>query len=136
MQTIEERRAKNAQRAREWRKKHPGDPRKGKRAKYTAQYRETEGYKKAQEKYKNSEKRKATNRLSLRQARLLEPLKSRARDAVKHAVKSGRLQKPKCCQACGNSGLIHGHHEDYSQKLAVIWVCPPCHTKIHKGSKQ
>jgi ribosomal protein S27AE len=48
------------------------------------------------------------------------------------AVKQGKLKKPTVCSMCGKSGLMMGHHNDYSKPLDVIWVCWECHNNIHK----
>ncbi len=52
--------------------------------------------------------------------------------AVTAAVNGGRLVRPTECQVCGaTSNRIHGHHDDYSKPLDVVWVCPLCHRRIH-----
>lgn len=48
------------------------------------------------------------------------------------AVKSGHLVRPETCEVCGAKTHINGHHPDYSQPLVVMWVCQPCHKKLHK----
>lgn len=49
-----------------------------------------------------------------------------------NAVRDGRVEKPDACSVCGNSDtVIHGHHEDYSLPLQVIWCCPLCHKSLH-----
>ena len=58
-------------------------------------------------------------------------VKQKARAAVNYAVKTGKLIRPKSCSVCGNEvKRIEGHHEDYSKKLEVVWVCTPCHKQI------
>lgn len=49
--------------------------------------------------------------------------------AVKAALKTGELTKPKKCSACGSSAPLHGHHEDYDKPLEVEWLCAKCHRK-------
>jgi len=50
-----------------------------------------------------------------------------------NAVRSGRVDKPCACSACGISGVrIHGHHEDYAKPLDVIWLCQTCHFGLHR----
>jgi hypothetical protein len=61
---------------------------------------------------------------------LLHRDKCRAYDAVKYALKKGRLQKG-ACQHCGATEHVHAHHEDYSKPLDVIWLCPSCHLDEH-----
>lgn len=59
--------------------------------------------------------------------------KVRARDALRYAVRSGRIAKPSSCQDCGRSDLvIHGHHHDYAKPLEVVWVCRLCHSRLHR----
>lgn len=50
------------------------------------------------------------------------------------AVRSGKLPKPNRCEGCGRyveRQHLHGHHEDYSQPLAVLWLCHRCHSRRH-----
>ena len=49
---------------------------------------------------------------------------------VSRAIKSGKLKRSDC-EVCGRLTNIQGHHEDYSKPLEVIWLCPPCHKKLH-----
>lgn len=59
--------------------------------------------------------------------------KRSANTMVGNAVRDGKILKPKECSICSVSGVrIHGHHEDYSKPLEVIWCCSQCHTDIHK----
>lgn len=58
------------------------------------------------------------------------PEKARAHDIVKRAKRSGKLI-PKDCEHCGDKEKIQAHHEDYSKPLEVIWLCIPCHHRVH-----
>ena len=49
---------------------------------------------------------------------------------VLRAVRSGRLVK-KPCVVCGDANA-HGHHEDYSKPLIVIWFCDKHHKEHHR----
>lgn len=60
------------------------------------------------------------------------PDRNMAHRAVFVAVRAGRLIKPENCSECGRAGRIHGHHEDYSRPLDVVWLCGRCHGKRHK----
>lgn len=37
------------------------------------------------------------------------------------------------CVVCNNP-KTHGHHEDYSRPLDVVWLCGSCHSMIHHGT--
>jgi hypothetical protein len=50
---------------------------------------------------------------------------------LNNAVRDGHLLKPGFCQGCGNDSKLHGHHEDYSRPLDVIWLCSACHRSLH-----
>jgi hypothetical protein len=59
----------------------------------------------------------------------------RARRAVGQAVAAGRIVKPDRCEDCLSetpSALLHGHHEDYTRRLDVIWLCAECHVARHR----
>lgn len=63
------------------------------------------------------------------------PEKERARSAVSHAIKHGRLRRPEICPNCGEPAgvdaigrsLMQAHHADYSRPLEVEWLCQKCH---------
>jgi len=59
------------------------------------------------------------------------PEKIRAREAVKKAIKSGKLEKG-VCVFCGSED-VQGHHEDYSKPLEVTWLCLKHHRKVDAG---
>ena len=60
----------------------------------------------------------------------------RAREAVKRAVKNGRLQRPTQCTKCHQTKRLYAHHPNYQQPLKVQWLCNPCHRLIHPGTKR
>lgn len=65
--------------------------------------------------------------------RVRYPEKAKAHQLVNEAILSGLLVKPSKCQNCGNFWLkLHGHHEDYSKPLNVMWLCHPCHRMQHR----
>jgi hypothetical protein len=46
----------------------------------------------------------------------------------------GKLrQKP--CRYCGES-RTERHHLDYARPLYVIWLCRPCHLKLHANKRR
>ena len=60
-------------------------------------------------------------------------LRQRARWLVNEAVRGGGLRRPEVCESCWlpDRRLLHGHHEDYSRPLDVIWLCAKCHSRLH-----
>lgn len=71
---------------------------------------------------------KETRKRVARTQRAKHPEKERARTALRHAVRDGKITKEPC-RYCGDL-RSQGHHEDYSKPLDVIWVCDPCHKTI------
>ncbi len=63
------------------------------------------------------------------------PLRARQNLKLRRAVKSGQIKKPSQCYFCGSTGKILGHHTDYLKPLDVVWVCQPCHKKLHNIQK-
>lgn len=58
------------------------------------------------------------------------PLKNKARDDVKTAIRIGKIVK-KVCAVCSSIDSV-AHHHDYSQPLEVIWLCDTHHKEHHK----
>lgn len=60
------------------------------------------------------------------------PEKKHASTLVSRAVRSGKIQKPSSCSACGKTDCrIEGHHHDYNKPLDVAWLCKKCHYAEH-----
>ncbi len=58
--------------------------------------------------------------------------KRAARMAVFYAIEDGELVRPDVCEVCDcPHSEMQAHHTNYGDPLNVIWVCPPCHAKIH-----
>lgn len=57
--------------------------------------------------------------------------KTKAREILNSAVRSGDIIKPTMCEACGKKKKLNGHHEDYSKPLEVEWLCNACHSEKH-----
>ena len=52
--------------------------------------------------------------------------------AVSRAIKSGKLKRQPCIMCSKKTGdLSLGHHEDYDQKLNVVWLCTSHHVRLH-----
>jgi hypothetical protein len=54
---------------------------------------------------------------------------------VYRAIKSGKIVRPDKCLVCAKKCKPEGHHNDYTKKLEVIWVCRQCHLDIHRQHK-
>ena len=68
----------------------------------------------------------------LKRSNLRNREKYLARQDLRRAVFRGKIIKPQNCQKCGIlSDRIEGHHEDYSKRLEVMWLCVECHKRIH-----
>jgi len=81
--------------------------------------------------YQRTEAGKAAGRRAKRKYDAIYPDRIRANQAVRNAVRNGRLIKTPC-SVCGSRYRIHGHHEDYSKLLEVIWLCPKHHKDRHR----
>ncbi len=62
------------------------------------------------------------------------PEKVVAQNAFKVQIRNGGIVRPETCSACGNTGVMAGHHEDYTKPLEVIWLCRSCHKRSHAGT--
>lgn len=60
------------------------------------------------------------------------PEKAQARWRVLDALQAGKLTKQPCA-VCG-ARRVHGHHEDYSKPLDVIWLCTKHHRERHNAT--
>ena len=58
--------------------------------------------------------------------------KKKAEDKLDYAILHNKIIRPDECSVCHKKCIPHGHHFDYTKPLEVIWVCPACHSKIHK----
>ena len=58
--------------------------------------------------------------------RASQPMRTRARRAIQHAVEAGRIGKPEHCQRCGEATpteLLHGHHHNGYARVKSRVVC-------------
>jgi hypothetical protein len=60
------------------------------------------------------------------------PERYKARSAVQHAIRAGKLKRQPCFH-CGAEKAEAHHHKGYAQKfwLDIQWVCSRCHRKLH-----
>ena len=56
-----------------------------------------------------------------------------ARHYLNNAITAGTINREPCTM-CGKE-QAHGHHEDYSKPLLVVWLCSGCHWKLHAQRK-
>jgi hypothetical protein len=97
-------------------------------------YREQPQRKELNERYAKSQRGKEAAIRGRKKWIALNQDKRKAHVLVGNAVRDGRLSKPTKCQICGEEHhRIHGHHEDYTRPLDVVWVCPPCHQAFHRA---
>lgn len=87
---------------------------------------------------KNPEKRRALRNSEKAMASKVAyvaryPEKIRAKNAVSHEVRCGRMKRLPC-RVCGAT-KIEGHHPDYTNELEVIWLCQSHHKRLHSKRK-
>jgi hypothetical protein len=71
-----------------------------------------------------------------RESAARNPEKARCRNIFGAAIRNKKIKRGTECQDCGATGIrIHGHHEDYSKPLEVVWVCNACHGVRHRKWK-
>lgn len=85
----------------------------------------------AREAYQKTERGKEVGRKAKKKWAMNNPANRHAQVVVGNAVRDGRLKKLPC-KVCGSTNRIHGHHDDYSKPLDVIWLCPKHHSERHK----
>lgn len=60
------------------------------------------------------------------------PKRMKARLKTAYAVRTGKIPRATHCEACGQQGKLETHHPDYEQWGNIVWLCRPCHLKVHK----
>lgn len=63
------------------------------------------------------------------------PHKKKAQGILNRELRSGKITKPESCSICGITGKIHAHHDDYTKALDVMWLCPACHSRVHREKR-
>ena len=64
-----------------------------------------------------------------------EAERRRAHRAVQVAMAAGVIERQEC-DICGTCGSLIAHHPDYSEPLAVIWLCRTHHARVHAEMKR
>jgi hypothetical protein len=99
---------------------------------YQKRYSQTEAGKASERRRSQKPARKEYIRQNAKKWAEKYPEKRSAHHKLNNAVRDGRIDKPDACSRCGESdSVIHGHHEDYSKPLDVVWLCVSCHGKEH-----
>ena len=91
---------------------------------------------------RNADKRKAAHRQWLkdnadhvreynRAYRADNPDAWRARNALNHEIRKGRMERQPCA-VCGAT-KTDAHHEDHNKPLDVVWLCRTHHALIHRS---
>ena len=62
-----------------------------------------------------------------------DPVRTKAHAATSNAIRDKRLER-KPCEVCG--ARAEAHHDDYSQPLAVRWLCRKHHLQHHVKARQ
>jgi len=83
--------------------------------------------------YHKTEKGKEIAKMTKAKMKELYPVKFKARDKVKYALRKGKLVKPSKCELCNEESKLEGHHKDYEKPLDVDWYCNRCHNLIEMG---
>ena len=64
----------------------------------------------------------------------LQRTKVSAKWKAKEAKKRGLLKSPVFCEQCKGEEPLDMHHPNYSEPLAVVWLCRKCHSSRHRAS--
>ena len=95
--------------------------------------KESGAYQTWQTKYESSEKGKTRQKEYAQKRMSTEFGKTRqsAKNAVKYALKTGKLKR-EVCFVCGEN-QAHAHHSSYAKdmRLVVTWLCHVHHNEIH-----
>lgn len=81
------------------------------------------------ERAKNKDRAKAAAEVSKRW-RSEDKRRVAAHNAVARAIRKGTIVRMPC-ERCGNP-KSYAHHENYDEKLNVMWLCQPHHKERHK----
>ena len=61
--------------------------------------------------------------------------KRSAENKLNNALRTGMIIRPNKCILCQTECKPQAHHYDYSKPLDVMWLCIPCHAKVHKEER-
>ena len=107
---------------------------KAQKASHDSKYKASPRGKSASERSREKRKHTAVGRASRKRCsdryRLLHPEKKLAHQAVARALSRGDIVR-KPCEVCGSTTRIEAHHDDYSKRLDVRWLCKKHHVEVH-----
>jgi len=99
-----------------------------------ARYRQTDGYRQAQERYRVSMNGKATISRYAKWAKSTQPECIKARAAIAVAMRAGMLTRPTSCPQCQRVVRPDAHHHlgyEPQHWFDVEWLCRRCHKQRH-----
>lgn len=79
--------------------------------------------------YRQTERGRQVHAEALKAYRQRHPEKAKAHDAVKNAIRDGKLMRD-ACEICGTPDA-EAHHDDYLEPLKVRWLCFKHHKETH-----
>lgn len=98
--------------------------------KYDRERGKTDHRKKLQKVYSLKESFRKKRSIVIKRWVLNNIHKKKATTILGNAVRDKRITK-KNCLICGNL-KTHGHHDDYTRPLYIMWLCPLHHKLRHK----
>lgn len=63
------------------------------------------------------------------------PEKTAAHNAVARGIMTGRIVVQPC-ENCESTTNVHGHHDDYSKRLDIRWLCHTHHMELHRNERE
>ena len=80
--------------------------------------------------YRKSPNGKAVHATGNKRMRAKYPLKTWCRTQFNNAVRDGKIRRGVCIKGCTTKA--DGHHLNYQNPFAVIWLCRECHVAWHR----
>jgi|SRR5215471_2667030 len=66
------------------------------------------------------------------QTRIPAPVHA-AQQRLQRALRTGKMQRPTVCPECGRDVFVEAAHINYTENLAVRWMCRSCHRRWDKA---
>jgi hypothetical protein len=81
--------------------------------------------------------RRRVNRIAVKNWSERNSAAVHARARLRRAVRKGVVKPASQCEAegCTAGYRLHGHHHDHAKPLAVCWLCPRHHRRLHTGGR-